>query len=120
MTKIDRQWKKSTSNERHKGSELHHQGAFLHDYYMFQSSHDGDHDGVVRLFVGLSCELGGFFNVIDYITLDYMEQFFYYQECNNSATKWVSAYLPIHMCTRVSYSSKIKYATKKMELERPK
>jgi len=21
--------------------------------------HDGDHDGVVRIFVGLSCELGG-------------------------------------------------------------
>ena len=24
---------------------------------MFQSAHDGDHDGVVRIFVGFSCEL---------------------------------------------------------------
>jgi len=34
------------------------QGGFLHDYYTFESMHDGDHDGVVRIFVGLSCELG--------------------------------------------------------------
>jgi len=26
---------------------------------MFESMHDGDHDGVVRILVGLSCELGG-------------------------------------------------------------
>ena len=78
MEKIDKQG-------RHKGSELHHQGAFLQDYYTFESSHDGDHDGIVRLFVGLSCELGGYLvYVIDYITLHYAAQFFYYQECN----KW--------------------------------
>ena len=44
---------------RQKRSELHSRGEFLHNYYMFESMHDGDHDGVVRIFVGLSCELGG-------------------------------------------------------------
>ena len=39
-----------------KGSELHHQGEFLHNYYTFQSVQDNNHDGVVRIFVGLSCE----------------------------------------------------------------
>ena len=43
---------------RQKRSELHHRGEFLHNY-AFESVHDGDHDGVVRIFVGLSCELGG-------------------------------------------------------------
>ena len=28
---------------------------------MFVSLHDSDHEGVVRIFVALSCELGGFF-----------------------------------------------------------
>ena len=60
-----------------KGSELHHQGEFLRNYYTFESVHDGDRDSVVRIFIGLSCELGGFFN---YIIL--REQFFPYQECN--------------------------------------
>ena len=54
---------------RQKGSELHHWGEFLHDHYTFESVHDSNHDGVVRIFVGLSCELRGFFN---YITLDYI------------------------------------------------
>jgi len=40
-----------------KGSEFHHRAEFLHNYYTFQSAHDGDHDSVVRIFVGLSCEL---------------------------------------------------------------
>ena len=40
-----------------KGSELHHRSVFLHNYYTFESVHDGDHDGVVRIFVGLFCEL---------------------------------------------------------------
>jgi len=31
--------------------------------------HNGDHGGLVRIFVGLSCELGGLI--------------IYYQECNN-------------------------------------
>jgi len=47
---------------------------------MLESVHDADHDGVVRIFVGVSCKLGGFFN---YITLHYAEQIFYYQECNH-------------------------------------
>jgi len=41
-----------------KRSELHHQGEFLHNYYTFESVYNSDHDGVVRVFVGLSCELG--------------------------------------------------------------
>ena len=47
---------------------LQHSGEFLHNYYTFQSMHDGDHDDVVRIFVGLS-ELGG---LIIYITLHYI------------------------------------------------
>jgi len=38
-------------------NETHNRGEFLHNYYTFESMHDGDHDGVVRIFVGLSCEL---------------------------------------------------------------
>ena len=30
---------------------------FLHNYYTFVSLHDSDHEGVVRIFVALSCEL---------------------------------------------------------------
>ena len=37
-----------------------HQSKFLHNYYTFESVHDSDHDGVVRIFIGLSCELGDF------------------------------------------------------------
>ena len=81
-TAIDKQWQ---STRRQKNSELHHQVEFLCNYYTFESMHDGDHDGIVRLFVGLSCELGGFFSLrhrLHYITLHCVEQFFYYQECN--------------------------------------
>jgi len=34
-----------------------HGGEFPHNYYTFESMHDGDHEDVVR--IGLSCELGG-------------------------------------------------------------
>jgi len=44
-------------NGRQKGSELHHHGEFLHNYYTFESVHDGDHNGVVRISVGLSGKL---------------------------------------------------------------
>ena len=37
-----------------KDSELHHRREFLHNY-AFESVHDGNHDGVVRI-VGLSCK----------------------------------------------------------------
>ena len=41
---------------------------------------------VVRIFVGLSCELGGFFNYIAYAeqecNLHYTAQFSLYRECN--------------------------------------
>ena len=40
-----------------KGSELHRRGEFLHNYYTFESVHDSDHDSVVKIVVGLSCEL---------------------------------------------------------------
>ena len=33
-------------------------------YYKFVSLYDSDHDGVVRIFEALSCELGGFLNFI--------------------------------------------------------
>jgi len=36
------------------------QGEFLHNYYMSVSLHDSDHQGVVRIFVALSCELWGY------------------------------------------------------------
>ena len=40
-----------------KGSELHYQGGFLHNYNIFEAVHDGNYDGIGRVFVGLSCEL---------------------------------------------------------------
>jgi len=49
-TVINEQWQ---SLGRQRRSELHHQGEFLHNYYTFESMHD---DGVVRIFLGLSCE----------------------------------------------------------------
>ena len=39
-----------------KGSELHRQGEFPHNYYTFESVHNSDHDGVVKIVVGLSCK----------------------------------------------------------------
>jgi len=53
-TAIDKQWR---STGRHKSSEFGHQGEFPRNHYMFESVHDGDHDGVVRIFIGLSCKL---------------------------------------------------------------
>ena len=40
-----------------KTSNSTNQGEFLHNYYTFQSVHDGEYDGAVRTFVALSCEL---------------------------------------------------------------
>ena len=48
-------------------------------YYTFESVHDGNHSGEVRIFIGLSCELQGFIIYIIYITWN---KFFPYQECN--------------------------------------
>ena len=39
-----------------KGSKLHGRGEFLHNHYRFESVHDGERDGVVGIFVNLSCE----------------------------------------------------------------
>jgi len=52
------QWQ---STGRQKGSELHHQGEFLHNYYMFGSVDNSNRNGVVTISVALSCEVGGFF-----------------------------------------------------------
>ena len=49
------------------GSSLHHQGEFLHKYCTFVSLHDSDNEGVVRIFVALSCELWGY--LVTLITL---------------------------------------------------
>ena len=65
-----------------KGSELHHWYEFLHSYCTFELVQDSDHSGVVRIFVGLSCEPWGFINFTSSITLHYVEQFFPYQGCN--------------------------------------
>jgi len=46
-------------NGRQKRSGLHNWGEFPHNYYTFESMHDSDHGGVVRIFVDLSCEQGG-------------------------------------------------------------
>jgi len=40
-----------------KGLITPRQGEFLHNYYMFVSVHDSDHDCVVRIFLGVSCQL---------------------------------------------------------------
>ena len=63
ITVIDKQW---WSMGRQKGSELHHWNDFLHNYYTFESVHDGDNDGVVKMFVGLSCQLWGLF-ILHYV-----------------------------------------------------
>jgi len=39
------------------GDKVHHQGEFLYNYCKFVSLHDSDHEGVVRIFVALSCEI---------------------------------------------------------------
>ena len=49
--------------------KLHHPGRFLHNYYKFKSVHEGKNDGAVGIFIGLSCELWGFFNCIRLRTL---------------------------------------------------
>jgi len=53
-TAINEQWR---STGRQKRSELHYQGEFLHNYCTFESVYDGDHDDVVRIFVGPFCDL---------------------------------------------------------------
>jgi len=41
------------------GSNHHHLGEFLQNYYMSESVYDSDHDSVVRNFIGfpVSCEV---------------------------------------------------------------
>jgi len=42
-------------NRETKGLIIHHQGEFLYNYYTFVSLRDSNHEGVVRIFVALSC-----------------------------------------------------------------
>ena len=83
---ISEQWRPMA---RQKRLYLHHQGEFQHENCMLGSLHDSDYDDVVRIFVGLSCELRLF--TLDYITRHNCSptksvinaaQFFPYQECN--------------------------------------
>jgi len=58
---------------------------------MFVSLHHSDHECVVRMLVGLSCELWGLIIqliTLHYITLHYAAQFFPYQECNSYITRY--------------------------------
>ena len=61
-----------------KTSNSTNQGEFLHNYYTFQSVHDGEYDGAVRTFVALSCELWGFLIALE----DYEAQFSLCKEFN--------------------------------------
>ena len=45
------------ANGKQKRLYLHHQDEFQPNYYTFVSLLDSDYDGVVRIFVALSCEL---------------------------------------------------------------
>ena len=47
---VDEQWQ--STKAQNSTAEV-----FLHNYYTFESVHDGDHDGVVRIVIVLSCEL---------------------------------------------------------------
>ena len=39
----------------------------MHNYYTCVSLHDSDHEGVVRIFVALSCELRGYLHYLHYL-----------------------------------------------------
>ena len=64
MEKINRQWR-LIKDKRAQNSTT--KVIFCTIYYTLESVHNGDHDGVVRIFVALSCEV---------ITLHYVEHFF--------------------------------------------
>jgi len=56
-TKVNQELEQWWTTGRQKGSDLHHQGEFLHNYCMSESVYDSDHDSVFRNFIGLSFEL---------------------------------------------------------------
>ena len=61
----DESWIVHSSDDGQRADKRAHNSTtevFPHNYYTFVSLHDSDHEGVVRIFVALSCELGGFFN----------------------------------------------------------
>ena len=57
----DVSWIVRSSNGRQRGDKRAHNSTtkvkFLHNYCMFVSLHDSDHDSIVRIFLALSCEL---------------------------------------------------------------
>jgi len=58
-------------NKSKRNHDQNQRGEFLHNYYTFESVHDGYHDSVVRIFIGLFCKLWHFFNLhhqLHYIT----------------------------------------------------
>jgi len=68
-TAIDEQWQ-STGGQ--KSIELHHRVEFLHNYYAFESVHDGNHNGIVKIFIGFpaSCEVSLIiYTIVTLITL---------------------------------------------------
>jgi len=85
-TYVTSQLRRSTG--RQKGSELHHWGELLHDYYTFGSVHNGDHDGAIRIFVGLSYEPWGLiiYLITFYDVITLRGTIFYYQECKDYIT----------------------------------
>jgi len=60
----------SNDNQREdkRAQNIHHWGEFLHNYYMFESVHDGNHNGIVRIFVGFEVSLI-FYITVSLITL---------------------------------------------------
>ena len=101
-TAIDEQWR---STEEDKSAHISTtevsfcRGEFLRNYYTLESVYDGDHDGVVRIFVGLSYEPG---RLISY--LHYVEQFFPYQECN-IILHYAAQFFPYQECNYIRMRS---------------
>ena len=90
ITAINEQWR---SMGRQKRSEFHYQGEFLHNC-TFESVYNGDHNGVVRIFVGLFLRAVRFDYLFNYIMWNFSptrsvitlrRTIFFYQECNSSA-----------------------------------
>jgi len=70
---LDRALERWHTTGRQKGSQLHDQSEFLHNYCTLVSLHDSDNAGAVRIFVALSCELWGYLYIyIIWIRLDYI------------------------------------------------
>ena len=72
---VNEQWR---SMGRQMCSEFHHRGEFLHNYwYTFESVHDGDHDGVIRIFIGFLYAVIITKSLLTIHLLHYVEQLFF-------------------------------------------